>query len=138
MIDVLSRVGLTRRLGKNPLDVVVGTPEGLLSGGERQRLALARALLDPAPVLIVDEPTSAADPLTAATIREILQQESTRRSVVVITHHLEAWGQDIPVHVIDQGRIVETGKHHELLARDGLYAHHWGTASNAKSGRIPL
>ncbi len=101
---------------------VVGEGGARLSGGQAQRLALARAFLKDAPILILDEPTSSLDPET-----ETLLEESTRRlmqgkTTITIAHRLNTVYQADQIVVLDKGRIVEQGTHADLLARHGLYA----------------
>jgi thiol reductant ABC exporter CydD subunit len=94
-----------------------------LSGGERQRLALARALLKPAPVLLLDEPSSSLDPATEAAITRILSRLAPERTVIVIAHRLATVRQAHRIVVLHDGAIAETGTHAELLLRrDGVYA----------------
>ncbi|WP_265443228.1 ATP-binding cassette domain-containing protein [Flexivirga meconopsidis] len=107
LLDALGRVDLLARLGgrASALTYPIG-PEAALSGGERQRLALARALIDPSPVLVVDEPLSAADPQSAEHLRAALVQESRRRTVVVITHDRHCWPSDARLHRVQHGRLA--------------------------------
>ena len=103
-------------------DFVIGERGQALSGGERQRLALARALLKQAPILMLDEATSALDPLTEARINRALDGARQGRSLLVIAHRLATVQRADLILVFDQGRIVERGRHAELLAQGGTYA----------------
>lgn len=104
------------------LDTLIGEDGALLSGGQRQRLAIARALLKDAPILILDEATSALDAESEKKVRQALQVLMHNRTTLVIAHRLATVKQADQVVVIDQGGVVETGTHDELLARpDGLY-----------------
>jgi len=106
-------------------DTVVGERGQKLSGGQRQRLSIARALLKDPPVLILDEATSAVDNDTEAAIQRSLQHISHSRTTLVIAHRLSTIVGADCIHVMDQGRIVESGTHTELLDRGGIYAALW-------------
>ena len=92
------------------------------SGGERQRLSIARAMLRDAPILLLDEPTSALDAESEAQIRNAIDTLSEDRTTLVIAHRLSTILHADQIIVLDQGRVVETGKHEELLSQKGLYA----------------
>jgi subfamily B ATP-binding cassette protein MsbA len=104
------------------LDTVVGDRGMLLSGGQRQRIAIARALLRDTPILILDEATSALDTELERQIQEQLEQLMRERTTLVIAHRLSTVEKANRIVVMDAGRLVETGTHAELLARDGQYA----------------
>lgn len=105
-------------------DSVIGD-DARLSGGERQRLTLARAILVDAPVLVLDEATAAADADTQSAIQAALASFARGRSLVVIAHRLDTVMAADQILVLDDGAIVEQGRHAELLARDGRYASLW-------------
>ena len=96
-----------------------------LSGGQRQRLALARAILKNPPILVLDEATSAVDNETEAAIQRSLEVVSQGRTTIVIAHRLSTVRQAHCIHLMDAGRIVESGTHDELLAQGGAYAALW-------------
>jgi ATP-binding cassette, subfamily B, multidrug efflux pump len=103
-------------------DTVVGERGVQLSGGQRQRVALARALLRDAPVLVLDDPLSAVDAKTETAILEAIERQKTKRTVVLITHRVAAARRCDVIVVLDGGKVVETGRHEQLIANGGLYA----------------
>lgn len=105
------------------LDEPVGAKGGRLSGGQRQRLAIARAMLKDAPILILDEATAALDNESERLVQEALETLMPDRTTLVIAHRLSTIEHADQVLVMDQGRIVERGTHAELLAAGGLYEH---------------
>ncbi|MGW2048294.1 ATP-binding cassette domain-containing protein [Streptomyces sp. NPDC001858] len=107
-------------------DTVIGERGAALSGGQRQRIALARAILKDAPVVILDEATSAVDNETEAAIQRALRVFAADRTVMIIAHRLSTVRHADLIYVMDKGGVVaEQGTHDELLAQHGLYASLW-------------
>ena len=103
-------------------DTYVGERGTKVSGGQRQRLAIARAMLKNAPILLLDEATSALDTESERHVQSALTKLMQGRTTLVIAHRLSTVMDADLIHVIDQGRLVESGSHAELIAKDGLYA----------------
>ncbi|HUD94659.1 ABC transporter ATP-binding protein/permease [Sphingobium sp.] len=116
-------------------DFIMGLPKGYdtrvgerglkLSGGEKQRVAIARTLLKDPPVLVLDEATSALDSRTETEIQTVLRDISRKRTTLVVAHRLSTVVDADEIIVLDQGRIVERGRHADLVRADGLYAIMW-------------
>jgi len=102
-------------------DTRVGEAGLLLSGGERQRIAIARAIYKDAPILLLDEPTSSLDSEAEAKVQTALEGLMRGRTVLMIAHRLSTVKKADLICVLDQGRIVELGRHDELVAKGGLY-----------------
>jgi ATP-binding cassette subfamily B protein len=133
-------------------DFIVKLPDGYdtkidpnsarLSGGQLQRLAIARAILRDAPVLVLDEPTTGLDAMAARRVIKPLRRLMQGRTTIMITHDLNLAPDADRILVVDRGRVVETGRHDELLARGGAYARLHGSQNNALMDtgelRLPL
>ncbi|HET6161325.1 MAG TPA: ABC transporter ATP-binding protein [Dongiaceae bacterium] len=117
--------GLEDWVGRRGFDAHVGERGVKLSGGQRQRVAIARVILKDAPILVLDEATAALDSEVEAAIQEQLEGLMRGRTVIAIAHRLSTIARMDRLVVLDQGRIVETGAHHELLARRGTYWRLW-------------
>jgi ATP-binding cassette subfamily C protein len=104
------------------LDTLLGRAGVRLSGGQRQRLAVARMVLTDPKVVILDEATSALDTQTEGQLHRALREFLAERTTLIIAHRLSAVRQADRVLVIEDGRLVEDGRHEDLIAGDGLYA----------------
>jgi ATP-binding cassette, subfamily C, bacterial CydD len=104
-------------------DTIIGERGLKLSGGERQRIAIARALLKDAPILVLDEATSHLDAVAEAEVRRALDRLRVGRTTLVIAHRLSTIRDADKIVVLDDGSVAEQGRHAELLALDGVYSH---------------
>jgi len=111
-------------------DTALGESGGSLSGGERQRLSIARALLKDAPILLLDEATASVDPSSEAAIQRALNELTRGRSVVVIAHKFKNIRHADKILVLEKGRLVEEGRHEDLVRHGGLYASMWAAQSS--------
>jgi ATP-binding cassette subfamily B protein/subfamily B ATP-binding cassette protein MsbA len=120
-------------------DTLIGERGYRLSGGQRQRLSLARAILRDPELLILDEATSALDTQSERLVQQAIDQFEQRHTVLVIAHRLSTIVKADLICVLDKGRMVEQGNHHQLLDRDGIYAGLWKQQSIAKqvSAEVP-
>ena len=113
-------------------DTIVGGAGGHLSGGERQRVAVARAMMKNAPIVILDEATSYTDPENEAILQESIGRLTRGKTLIVIAHRLSTITEADQIAVVDDGRIVAVGKHAELLQRCPLYAQMWAAHTRSR------
>ncbi len=126
--------GMQDHAGRRGYDAHLGERGVKMSGGQRQRIALARAFLKNAPILVLDEATSALDSEVEAAIQTSLERVMAGKTVLAIAHRLSTIAEMDRIVVLDQGRIVEQGRHEELLARGGVYARYWNRQSGGFLG----
>lgn len=134
----LAQIDSLIRIAPKGYDTEVGERGLKLSGGEKQRVAIARTILKGPPILVLDEATSALDSHTEKEIQDALERVSKGRTTLVIAHRLSTIVGADEIIVLDQGVIVERGRHAELLARDGLYASMWNRQREAEEAREKL
>lgn len=118
------------------LDTVIGAEGTYLSGGEQQRIALARAILKNAPIVLLDEATAFADPENEHLIQKALRELSKGKTSIMIAHRLTSVQDVDRILVIDKGKIVESGSHSELLARGALYKTMWDEYQKSVEWRV--
>jgi ATP-binding cassette, subfamily B, bacterial len=106
-------------------DTVVGERGATLSGGERQRISIARAILKDAPIVILDEPTSAVDTVTEASLLKAMKRLMRGRAVIIIAHRMSTVANASKIVVLDKGRVAEQGTHADLLHTGGVYARYY-------------
>lgn len=120
---MLEKVGLQKLLEDEGLNSWLGEGGRQLSGGELRRLAIARALLHDAPLMLLDEPTEGLDATTERQILDLLKKEMQDKTVLMVTHRLRGLADFDQIIVMDNGQIIEQGNHAELLAKQGRYYH---------------
>ena len=113
-------------------DTIVGERGQKLSGGQRQRISIARAVLKDPPILILDEATSAVDNETEAAIQRSLEKITKNRTTIAIAHRLSTIRNTDCIYVMERGKLIESGRHEELLEQQGIYAALWRVQSGLK------
>lgn len=121
LAQTLERVGLAKLLEDSGLNSWLGEGGRQLSGGELRRLAIARALLHDAPLMLLDEPTEGLDATTESQILDLLAEVMREKTVLMVTHRLRGLARFNQIIVMDNGKIIEQGSHAELLAEQGRY-----------------
>ena len=122
----------------NGYDTMIGENGVKLSGGQRQRIAIARAMLKNAPILLLDEATSSLDTKSERAVQEALSNLMQNRTTIVVAHRLSTIQSADLIHVIDEGRIAESGNHEELLQLNGAYAKLYEIQFSKTNHKIPF
>ncbi|MBQ7372925.1 MAG: ABC transporter ATP-binding protein [Blautia sp.] len=118
------------------MHTVLGSEGTYLSGGEQQRVAIARAILKKAPVVILDEATAFADPENEVLVQKAFTELTRHSTVIMIAHRLSTIRNADKIYVLDHGKVVEEGKHEELLLMDGLYSAMWKEYQSAIAWKV--
>lgn len=118
------------------IDTMIGSKGTYLSGGETQRIAIARAMLKNAPILILDEATAFADPDNEAKVQAAFSKLSEGKTVIMIAHRLSSVTGVDRIYVLKNGQICQSGTHESLLSQDGLYAHMWKEFNKSVSWKV--
>lgn len=119
-------------------NTIVGEGGSTLSGGEKQRISIARAILKNAPILLLDEPTASLDSKNEVLVQKAISNLVKDKTVIMIAHRLKTIKNADKIIVLDKGRIVEEGRHSELLEKQGLYARLWHLQNKSKEWKISL
>ncbi len=117
-------------------DTVIGEGGATLSGGEKQRISIARAVMKDSPVIILDEATANVDPENEKELTEAVEALTADKTVIMIAHRLKTVRHADQIVVIDKGRIVQQGKHEELMQQDGIYRRFVGTREKAVGWKL--
>jgi ATP-binding cassette subfamily B protein len=118
------------------IDTVLGTRGTYLSGGEQQRIAIARAMLKDADVVILDEASAYADPECEAEVQKAFQEMARGRTVIMIAHRLSTIRNADRIYVLQNGQVKEQGRHEDLLKMNGLYAEMWAEYQKAVNWKV--
>ena len=102
-------------------ETVVGEGGATLSGGEKQRIAIARAIMKDAPIIILDEATANVDPENEKELTEAIENLTKQKTIIMIAHRLKTVRNADQILVVDKGRIVQKGRHEELMKQEGIY-----------------
>lgn len=117
-------------------NTVIGEGGATLSGGEKQRISIARAILKDAPIVILDEATAYVDPENDILIQNAINSLVKSRTLVIIAHRLSTIAAADQILVIDQGKVIEQGRHAELVSNDGLYSRFWEKRQKARGWKV--
>ncbi len=117
-------------------ETVVGEGGATLSGGEKQRIAIARAIMKNAPIIILDEATANVDPENEKELTQAIENLTKEKTIIMIAHRLKTVRHADQIVVIDKGKIVQQGKHDELMEQDGIYKNFVSGRKQAVSWKI--
>lgn len=117
-------------------DTVIGEGGATLSGGEKQRISIARAIMKNAPIIILDEATANVDPENEKELTEAIGNLTREKTIIMIAHRLKTVRHADQIVVIDKGRIVQKGKHEELMEEEGIYRNFVSGRKKAVSWKI--
>jgi ATP-binding cassette subfamily B protein len=138
MMEALQKAQCMDIIGRLPegIHTVLGSRGTYLSGGEQQRIAIARAMLKDADVVILDEASAFADPECEAQVQLAFQEMARGRTVIMIAHRLSTIRNADRIYVLKDGQVDEQGKHDELLKKNGLYAAMWAEYRKAVNWKV--
>ena len=138
MLDALKKAQCSDVLDRLPqgINTVLGTQGTYLSGGEQQRIAIARAMLKDADVVILDEASAFADPECEAQVQLAFQEMAKGRTVIMIAHRLSTVRNADRIYVLKDGQVEEQEKHDDLLTKNGLYAAMWAEYQKAVNWKV--
>lgn len=114
-------------------NTMIGEGGSTLSGGEKQRISIARAMLKNAPVVLLDEATASVDPENEVYLQQAISTLVKDKTLIVIAHRLSTIRDAEQILVIDNGKLVQHGKHDELVLQEGIYQKYWNIRQNAKT-----
>ena len=117
-------------------DTVIGEGGATISGGERQRLSIARAMLKDSPIIILDEATANVDPENEAELQEAIEALTHNKTIIMIAHRLKTVQHADQILVLEAGRIIQRGRHEDLIKQDGIYADFVQSRKKAESWSI--
>ena len=115
---------------------MIGEGGASLSGGERQRISIARAMLKDAPIILLDEATASVDPENEVQLQQAINELVKNKTLVVIAHRLSTIRGADQILVVDDGTVVQRGRHEELVKKEGLYKTFWTVNQKARRWKI--
>ena len=121
---------------ENGFETMIGEGGSTLSGGERQRISIARAILKDAPIILLDEATASLDPDNEVAVQAAISNLIKNKTVIVVAHKLKNVVGANKIVVLDKGKVVEQGKHEELLSLGGIYKSLWDYQEKSKHWQI--